>query len=59
MDFVMPRVNKKYLSKYMGRNVILMCEVIDNPQGRNICVVKASDGGEVMVHLPAGELFYT
>jgi hypothetical protein len=46
-----PRVNAKVLPKYVGHTVLLMGEVVDGG------VVRASDGGNVVVHLPPGESF--
>lgn len=52
-----PRVNSKLLSRYIGRHVLLMAEVIDLENQRT--TVRASDGGEVIIHLPPGEAFET
>lgn len=46
-----PRVNGKYMSKYIGRSVTLICEV----HGSNN--VKASDGVDITVLLPTGSFF--
>jgi hypothetical protein len=53
-----PRVNSKYLSHFIGRHVLLMSEIPDAFSSRST-MVRASDGGEVVVHLPPGESFET
>jgi hypothetical protein len=41
---------------YLGRNVILMAECLYRNQD-TYSVVRASDGVDVLVHLPIGEKF--
>lgn len=52
-----PRVNSRLLPQYIGRHILLMCEII-NIENRNTNVL-ASDRGEVKIHLPPGETFET
>jgi hypothetical protein len=56
-----PRINSKYLSHHIGRHVLLMAEINEELMQRQQQqpVVKASDGGNVLVHLPPGESFET
>jgi hypothetical protein len=53
------RVNSKSLSHFIGRHVLLMSEIPETISSSRRTLVRASDGGEVVVHLPPGESFET
>ena len=48
-----PRVNSKLMNQYIGHNVLLVGEVVQAGMDRNI--IRASDGGEVVIQLPPGQ----
>ena len=47
-----PRVNAKLMNQFVGQNVLLVGEVVESGE-RN--VVRACDGGEVVVNLQPGQ----
>jgi len=49
-----PRINGKLMNRYIGRVVQLVCELQHVDQNNGNAIVKASDGIQVTVILPAG-----
>jgi Replication factor A protein 3 len=57
MDFQQqPRVNGQSMSQFLGRNVILIGEVLSSHAGQNQAIIKAPDGVSVTAYLPPGEV---
>ena len=52
-----PRVNGKYINNYVGQMVCLIGEVGSGGNQGNEAVVRASDGVDIRVMLPPGEMF--